>query len=132
MHAIITEVVVALGKEKTVIPNYGAVLRVEDEGAGPFLTLEAHNCGSVPRSQQGLIVLETHEEIDRLAAELHAMMRQAQDDDEEGDAIMVDDHRKPCPICEDGHLIYAGRGRDYCSVRYVCDKCDHEEERDVS
>jgi hypothetical protein len=65
-----------LEKERTIFPRFGVKARIEDEGGGPYLVLEAHNCGQV--ENENAIYLNNHKEIDQLAAELHKLLKQAE------------------------------------------------------
>ena len=78
MHSIITEVVISFDPEPSTVPDYGVRVRVEDEGAGPYLQIEAHNCGAYAPHKERAICIGEHEEIDQLAAELHKILKQAE------------------------------------------------------
>ena len=76
MHRTITEVILSLDKEPTILPNFGVKIRLEDEGGGQYIMVEAYNLGQCSKEQENAICLETHEEIDFLAAELHRILGQ--------------------------------------------------------
>ncbi len=80
LKAITTEQIIPLGeKRQFIFDNVRCVLRVHDEAAGPFLSIEGQNDepdddGENPRQ----FFLCSHDEIDQFAAICHDLLRQAE------------------------------------------------------
>lgn len=78
MRVITTEQVIPLGqKRKFIFDDVRCVLRVHDEAAGPFLSVEGQNDYPDNEYNDHQFYLQDHDEIDQFAAICHALLKQA-------------------------------------------------------
>lgn len=81
MQKIITEILIPMGEHKALYSAYRCKIRVDDEGAGPFLAVTGENDEPDPAAKETghEFFLTSMGDIDEFAQICRDMLKQAQD-----------------------------------------------------
>lgn len=75
---IISEIIIPIGKFKTVFSEQRIIIQVQDEAAGPYLMVKGWDDDMADAPDKFNIILNSHLEINELCEILHQVLYQAE------------------------------------------------------
>ena len=76
---IITEIIIPIGAHRTIFSEQRIIIKINDEAAGPYLTLKGWDDSMSDQPEKFDVILNTHQEIDELCEILHQTLRKAEE-----------------------------------------------------